>query len=318
MKIKRIIPILITISLVLFLFSRIQFDLSKIVETIGNISLPLVFVGFTFYLINYFLKTLRFKILLNEDIKISEMFKVVAIHNMLLNIFPFRAGEVSYPYLLKKIKNISLGKGVSSLGMARLFDIIIISVLFFIALLGIQSLYIATFKITTAVLVLLFLAALILITLRFYSQKLVNFIKYTIKKTTLDRFRPIQLIESKIEEIISGFNIIKSTRTIIFTLLLSVLIWLSLYSVNYMLIKAVGIELSIWEVLFVSTLFISVAMFPISVAGLGTSEATWAVIMMSFGVASEKAISTGFTVHVLLLIYIILLGIYGFNSTRPK
>jgi hypothetical protein len=90
--------------------------LSDVVEILTKINPAYLVIGF---------------ILLNREVSITELFSIVSIHNMALNIFPARSGELSYIYLLKKRHDKNVGEGAASLLAVMMFDIISISIIFF-------------------------------------------------------------------------------------------------------------------------------------------------------------------------------------------
>ena len=87
------VTLIITIGLLAILFSQIK--LSDVVEILTKIKPAYLVIGFILYAFSYFLRALRFHILLNKEVGIKELFSIVSIHNLALNIFPAPRG--SYP-----------------------------------------------------------------------------------------------------------------------------------------------------------------------------------------------------------------------------
>ena len=136
---KVLFPIIITAVLVWFLLSQVE--VKTIVTTFKDVPLHLVLIGFFFYAFSYLFRAMRFKVLLHNEIGLKTLLNIVAVHTMLTNLLPFRSGELSYFYLLKKKGGIdSYMSGVPSLILARVFDLVAISFLFLVSFSGISTL----------------------------------------------------------------------------------------------------------------------------------------------------------------------------------
>lgn len=123
----KVAAVIITVILVAILLSQIS--IGDVAKTLISIDPIYIIIGFILYLGSYFFRALRFHILLNSKVSIKDLFSIVCVHNMANNILPARTGEVSYVYLSKKLHNISVGEGVASLMVARVFDFTTISFL---------------------------------------------------------------------------------------------------------------------------------------------------------------------------------------------
>jgi len=87
----------------------------------------------------YLLRAWRFKILIGNKTRIGQLFSIVSIHTLFINLFPFGTGELDYPYLLKK-GNITQGfaQGIPSLVLARVFDFFVVGIFFIISLVSMK------------------------------------------------------------------------------------------------------------------------------------------------------------------------------------
>lgn len=77
--------------------------------------------AFILYAFTYLLKAERWRTLLPQDMKIGELFKIVAIHTALANILPAKLGELAFPALLKR-KGVGFLLSGSLLLLARGID----------------------------------------------------------------------------------------------------------------------------------------------------------------------------------------------------
>lgn len=78
------------------------------------------------------------------------------------------------------------------------------------------------------------------------------------------------------------------------------------------LVKAMGFNLSILEILFALAFTAFCNMFPVqSVASIGTIELPWAWALISLGVSKDAAIASGLSLHIIIILYCVILGLYG-------
>ncbi len=93
--------------------------------------------------------------------------------------------------------------------------------------------------------------------------------------------------------------------------LLSHLIWLSLALQGFIILRMMGIEaLSLWAVLGVVSLMSFSSLIPLTVGGLGLREALAAFLLLSFGIAAEKAVLFSLLYTAVSYLPIVAFGIY--------
>jgi uncharacterized membrane protein YbhN (UPF0104 family) len=87
----------------------------------------------------------------------------------------------------------------------------------------------------------------------------------------------------------------------------------------YAFLRGFGTPLSFLKVIFASTIALLANMLPISAIGnWGILEAGWAAGFLLVGLSKEKAISSGFGVHILIFITGIVLGFVCWITLRPS
>lgn len=308
---KIIASIAVSIALVFFLLSQVE--MGEIIGAFKNIPASLVMAGFVFYALSYLFRALRFKVLLHREIPLGTLFNIVAVHTMWTNILPFRSGELSYFYLLKKKGGAaSYVSGVPSLVLARVFDLFAIGALFLVSFATAGELP-REMKITGFILIgLLSILLLFLLFLISQRERFLRRLKSLALKLKLKRIKLVGKLLGTGEEILEGFNAVKSKRLMYLTALLSLFIWLFVYLFNLALIRAVGVEITVLHAFFISSFFVLAGLFPIhGFAGFGTTEGIWVITIIWFGVTKEDSIVTGFQLHAMALFFVILLGVAG-------
>ena len=106
-----------------FLFREIAFE--DLLVRIEAINWLYIFPAFFCYLLANISRSYRFNILLDERVGISQFLPITLVHNFFNALLPFRIGELSYFYLIKKYHaDINLGVAAFSFLSARVFDVL--------------------------------------------------------------------------------------------------------------------------------------------------------------------------------------------------
>jgi len=135
----------------------------------------------------------------------------------------------------------------------------------------------------------------------------------------LKRFNKTEFILKKSRETIGCFHVIKSKRIIFYTLINSFAVWFFLYLMNLSLFRGMGQDIPLNLVILGSTFAALTNIVPVpSVANIGVYEGAWALAFISLGIEKEIAISSGFAVHVIILIYVALLSGMAMYRLRNK
>lgn len=316
---KRITTKIIAISITFFILYVLlsQVNVKDIINIIITINPGYLAIGFLLYSISYALRALRFYFLLNREVKIKDLFCITCIHNLTNSILPARTGELSYIYLLKRNHKRPTEEGAATLIEARIFDMIAISLICLISATiprelpepimgGMEAIVLFT-AFLLILLVIFSHSDLIVMTLRIAA----GFLNLN-KKPSIDHlFRKMDLIANILEHM--------NLNKFFLCTLISIGSWMASYSVIYVLVIAMSINLPIGIVLLASTFSLLTSILPIQgFGGFGTMEGSWTIGFMLFGVSRDLAISSGFGVHIVTILYFLILGLIGlaFNSKQ--
>lgn len=314
--ITAIMTLIITIVLVTFLLSYI--DMSDVRDLLIKIKPIYLFAGFVMYAIGYLMRSLRFQILLNRDVGLKNLFSIVCIHNMAISIFPMRSGELSYIYFLTKRHNRTVGEGAATLIVARLLDIITISLLFFISTILISNNPETLFRTLQVIGFLLFVLVLILILLMYYGNRFISMLRIISLHLKIGKINIVNYVFRQMDEIVKSLNCI-SRNQFVWSAFLSILIWIILYIVNYILVIAMGIDISLDKYFLATTIFFMTPIIPVQgIGGFGTLEGGWTIGFMAAGIPKEIAISTGFLAHIIAIFYSLILFLIGITVLHEK
>lgn len=299
---KKILSVVITLGLVTILLQKLDFNRAKrLIETLNLSHIFLITLSYGIYLVWV---NLRAKILIHsQKIGFFDLFSITGLHNMYNRVLPFRTGEISYVYLLRKNEDLPLTEGTATLLVARIFDYIMISFLFLISTLLLYNTLSANIKTLTLIIsIFLFISFMTLFYLTLLGNKAIQVIGIVLGKLGFLKATLIERIMAKGQEMVKSFQVISSRKTYFQTFLASLALWISMFFFLQIILTSMGIQIDILSVVIGSTLAILTNVLPInSIAGFGTIEAGWTLGYMMLGYHKDVAISSAFMVHLFIL-----------------
>jgi len=300
------------ITAVLLYLLLSQIDSCEIISTIKDIDTAHLISGFILYLLCNIFRALRFHLLLNREIKLFALFNLVCIYNMMNNLAPMRAGELSYIYMLKKLHNKNAITGASTLILSRIFDFIAIGSLFLASawmigerLGGLKSALISVSIFT----ILCFFLLLIL----FYGGEwLFKSFSYVLPRTGLGSNATAISLVLRLKETALAMQRLRNAKVALLALAFSFLIWGANFSAVFLVIKGMNFDIPMPIIVMGSTFTVLSPLLPIyGIAGLGTSQGLWTLVFLPLGIPLDQAIISAFGYYIMQMIYYLLLGFYG-------
>lgn len=289
-----------------------QLEWSATLEILRGVPVSLLLAGFMIYGVSFYLRALRLQLLLPAGMNTNHLFPIVLIHYTALNMIPARLGELSYVYLLKQINDVPTGYSISSLLIARIFDQFAIAFLFLLSAplvdlptqwLRLVSLSVGIFFIVTFVMLMVILA---------YKERVLHWIQQIVRNLKWHERPLIHKIMREIEGMVVAFREIQVKKQAVRLFGVSVLIWMGIFSLNYMLLAAFHVPLSYIEVVLTSTFIILIGLLPLRVFSIiGVHETTWVFIALALGVSRNVAITAALGSHLLSTLYLCIFGGYG-------
>lgn len=318
-----VISVIVGGVIVWFLLSKI--DVLDIPRAIGTIPFQSLFFAFLLYVSFIFLKCLRFRIILRTGISLRRLFPIISLYTFFANILPMRAGELSYIYFLKKEAKMSGTKSFASLMTAGIADAGVILVAMFIvgwylrqalaegisrfrsALEHRAEMFGQTVRdnflllVTVAILLAGGITTLILLKRRSVPGSRVSKIQ-----------RLSSSVKAKFLEVWRELVNVSFDIRLLGIIVLSVLIVAFRFGTQWYLVQSMGINIGIWELSFALLFGVLFSLIPIhGPAGFGTVEGPWVLTLSILNVPREDAITSGFGLHIIIIMYCTILGIYG-------
>ena len=278
------------IGIAIFIYIIFSTGPEKIFYSLISANISLLFLSTIILIPALYLKGIKWKILTDEfkvKLGVNEATKISIIGISFGTITPGRIGELSRAFYLSK-KNLNLGKSLSSIFLDRLFDIISLVVLSFLGLIFILSKF--------------YFTSIIEIFIIFIIVYSVVFIALTKKKITFIIARPFfnSIIPEKYKDKLKlafdsfydGLNLLKRRKMkLMVAFILSLADWLISFVQSYIILLAFGYNISYFNLIFIIPLSVLVTLIPISIAGLGTREATFIYLFSLFSIPPEISVS---------------------------
>ena len=300
---RLVLPSLVTIGIIFFLFTQISFrDLYSLLSRIDPAWTIAATAG---YLLAILFRAFKYKSLIHsKDVPTSDLFRISVFTHLSLMILPSKLGELTYPYFLKRVSRVTMTEGVASLIASRIYDFFTLLLIFLVAIIGFQG----SFKMNPLKIILM-IALLIGLTFLafFYMSNFLNFLSRILERVflraRLSRFRLGHWGLGKVRKMAEDFDAIQAKRTYLSASLASLSSWACTYWMFYAFLRGFRISIPILKTVLGSTIAIVASVFPISGLGnWGILEAGWTAGFMLVGLSKLEAIATGLGVHILLFL----------------
>jgi uncharacterized protein (TIRG00374 family) len=316
---RLILSTLITVGIIVVLLLQISLkDLYTLLSTIDPLWAA---IGSIAYLLATLFRTLRFKWLIySKAIPFSDLFRITTFYHLSLMVLPSKLGELSYPYLLNKNSGMNVTEGLASLIVSRVYDFVIVLMVLLSVSIGFQSL----FKVNSTLLVLLatVLVGFLVFGLFYMSsflRGLSNGLGRISNWTGSRNAKFVLWIQKKMSDMAEDFFAIKSRHTHFPVSLISLASWVMIFCTFYAYMKGFGVEIPLTRMIFGSTVGVVANALPVSgIGNWGTLEAGWAAGFLMVGLSKEKAIATGFGVHILIFIVCAIISFFCWVTSKKQ
>lgn len=305
--------ILISIIFLFFSFRNVEFSL--FLENLRELSIAYILLSMVCMLFGYFIRAIRWKyILINQNIKFSNLFSASMIGNMGNNIFPMRAGEIIRCYILGYQEKISKSRILASVMFERVLDGITVLVFFIISLLfsNVGNIFIDGAVI--ALLVFGFVLLVMIISKNYQERffKILSYIFYFFPDRVKVKLNNIS------SSFLTGLDIINSKRYFLISIIYSFIFWgsgiLGIYFVLLSTNNTIPVDLPI---ILISALVIGV-MIPSAPGFIGTYHYVVILILGLYGWEKASSASIGVILHGIQFIVPIIIGLYLLFRLGPN
>ena len=302
----RIFSFIISITIVVVLISFV--DLRNMIDALLDVNVLFYSLALFFYIASYFSRTWRLVVMFGSG-SFSRFFMIICGSMFINHLLPFRSGELSLPYLLKKTSYVPYSEGLSALFLFRLLDILALLITFFF-LAGFMGMVVHK-GIFGLLVIFAILIVFVIYHLKTFASSFINILKHIFPRKYVESLNRNQL---NIEKALSVNNV---TLLELFTL--SLIDRVCNFVVTICLVIGMSYHIPVISLIFANIIASLTNILPInSIGSFGTLELGWTGALMMLNIPKESAISSGFNFHILTLTFTISLGFIAFAIMALK
>jgi uncharacterized protein (TIRG00374 family) len=258
------------------------------------------------------LRAVRWRFMLNNDVPWWTVFHIQNIGYMMTHLLPLRLGDVARAVLIGNVPPVTIARGISTMVIERVLDLLFIVTLLPFALTQVEQLpgWMQTAAEASGFLA---LAAIVVLIVAANQRPLAMRVARTILlKLRLRRFEPWL---THLDSLLAGLSSLTRWRDGLILLLLSVLVWLPILIAYYFVMRAVHLQPTAAMTAFVvCAAALSVAL-PSSPGQVGVFHAGVIAALQVLGQPAAESASFAFLYHALNMVSVIILGLWGIFST---
>jgi hypothetical protein len=301
------ISLLISCLLLFFFFQKISFQ--EAWTALRATSWVLILAVFALYIVTTYYKGLRWREILQNKLSRKDSFTSLSVNSMFNNLLPFKLGELSMLYLLRR-KGIKYRLSLAFLIILRLMDFAALLLLFIVGLLWMGKIPGITSTLIVIIIAFFILVLVLLIFAVFFHEKALAILLWLVKCCNLDKKRLIKKALKKARLVVKEMQYLKQGGLLFRLALLSLMTWiLGIVSV-YILMVGMGVAFPFQAMFLAIALQVILSNLPIQgLAGFGTYEGFWVVSFVLLGMDTKTAIITGLNTHLVLLLMTVILGL---------
>ena len=312
-----IVSVLISAGIIILLLWLTDVSPTVVLKTLRGTSPTALALGLVLHICTYLLRCVRFRLLIHSARpSLGSLFEIVTVHNLMNHVLPFRAGELSYVYLIRSLHGVPAAEGLGTLVICRIMDLMAFALFYPIAII---LLYFQGFAFPSYVWIVLwtvvplfFVLAALLVVLALRGKALVGFLRCLVGRSPVSGSGLADRILDKLEEAAYSFEHLGARKVYLGAFLVSLAILGIIYLGVYIILAGMGYPMQMLLVIFCSTLASLGQLLPLySFGGFGTLEAGWTVGCVMAGFSKEMGMASGLSFHIIVLGYVTLMGLYG-------
>jgi uncharacterized protein (TIRG00374 family) len=284
-------------------------DAQQIWISIHKIDLSYIAAGAAFILVEFILRAVRWKLLLEHDAapKIKQLFSVLMIGYFSNNVIPLRWGELVRAHVLGTNYNVNRAHAIATIVIERVFDVLMLLALFGLCILLYDGFPTWTRRgglvMGTGALGI----ALLLYLCRHQRRSIVSFVRASAKDTRIG-----ERVAAFVDNFGLGLDVLTNIKSIVAALVLSVLIWIMILAATVMVFLAFPLNLSFLAAAFVAVMVGLGMLLPAPPGNIGVFEGFTILALLPFGVEKETALSFSLILHSLELVITTSIGFVCF------
>ena len=301
-----------TVALGLIAFLLSQISLQTLVDLFTHVDLSAVLLGGVVYLLTNVIRALRVAWICDRPLRDTRPLLVPTLASSFgNNVLPARAGEPIFIWAAHQRLGLSWGTSSAVMVIMRVFDTMLVAIIFVCTavltgaaasslILGVLSIALSAAVVVTAL-------------LPWLGKHLVGLLVYCVRLTR--RPRLVAFVEQEGQRAADAFAQLRAPRIYAGVVITSLVIWVLVFFWIYLLIRSLGITVTLEQSIVGSTFGILSKAVPFSsIGGWGAHEVGWAAGFTLIGFSSSLAISSGFAVNTLIILTSAICGLPAWLS----
>lgn len=312
------------ISGVLFLVVLIYYaGFDRFLDTILNASPHFIACSVIVYTTSWIFRTVRLEIFTKyagKNIKTFELFKLYIAGYALNVLLPAKLGDVATVGFLK-MKGINVGRSAAIIIQTRVLDVLALLLLSLPAFAA-YSFKDSPYWVRTAILICLFIVAVPIGVVTLDKKRMVGDFFDKIKNKINQK--SLKLAIEKTKDAYDAYHdIVSNKKLLLFSILLSLVIWLIDGLTCYLVAVSVGSKISLLVVILAVSIGNVGKSAPATSGSVGIYESLLSAVLVLFGVSFDIALAIAILDHAIKNIFTLLLGIpatleLGVNLSQLK
>lgn len=266
-------------------------------------------IGIVLFLV---LRAVRWRFMLSNEVTWSTTFHIQNIGYMLTNILPLRLGDVARAVLIGNVPPITISRGISTMVVERILDMLFIVALFPFTLAYVPFLEPWMQDAARGSGIAAIVGILILIIAANQRPLAQRFATQLFKRIP---FMDTETWVGRIDRLLAGLDSLTRPKDGLILSILSVILWLPILFSYYAVLVAVGIEPTLPMVAFVVCAAAFSIAAPSSPGQIGVFHAGVIAALAMLGQPRAEAASFAFIYHLLNLVGMVVMGLIGIYAT---
>ncbi|MFM8320036.1 MAG: lysylphosphatidylglycerol synthase transmembrane domain-containing protein [Chloroflexota bacterium] len=300
-RLTLIISVLLTLGMILYLVVNLDWQASAAV--LLNANWGWLALSFIVYSMGYVLRTVRFQQLAyTQPLPFLPLLSVTGLYGMFNYLLPAKTGEVSYVLLVNRRLHISLVESATTLVVSRFFDFVTVALFLPVVLAPFWVRMPSWMRYSSvSFIVLSLIGGGIFFSL--LGRRAAPITRPASRRGWAGK------IEKTLVELVNSLITIQQRRQNLRMLLLTVGIWLCIYTNFYLVVRGLGYPMNFPQAVIVSAVMVPMTLLPFQgFANLGTHEVGWVAAFTLMGYSDVDALNIAVGSHVILLLFVLLLG----------
>jgi len=298
--------IVMVISVLIYVIFIALSDFQTVYEKIMNFQIVFTPVILSLALLATFLRSIRYHLYL-KSVEINLNFKqsfMIYFAGLSMELTPVRTGQIISSYILKQKYNEPISKSAPVIASERITDLsglIIISIpsIFFIG------------QISWIIL----LATLLLFAIIITTQKR-DLLKWLVK--IFSRFKKLQNTLNYIEKLYESIHLLMRPKILIKSSIISAVAWLVEGIGIFMVLKALNIQIGIFESILVYTKSAFIGGISFVPSGIGVADGTFVSFLLTYGIEFSIATAAVILARFHFMWFRLVLGFIFLKIVFPK